>query len=92
MEAIRRILVPGGRAIFATPISVSNEGLSGAVFVGKPELCAWWVPTIEGFVRMCEVAGFANVQFVDSFELGREHGLPVPDRIGVIHCERSQDT
>lgn len=88
MESIRQVIKPGGRAIFATPITLGYEEVSAALFIGRAEYCAWWTPTKTGFVRMCEAAGFDDVQFHGSYPLARKLGEDIMDEIGVIHCRR----
>ena len=88
MEAIREVLRPGGRAIFATPVEVENGDVSAARFVGVPELCAWWVPTSTGFARMLSMAGFDNAELVGTFEIAAQRGDPCVNTIAVMHCDR----
>lgn len=86
MEAIREVLRPGGRAIFATPIEGGD--VTAARFVGAPELCAWWVPTAAGFAQMLSAAGFENARLVGRFEVASQRGKRCVNTIAVIHCDR----
>lgn len=90
LEAIREMLVPGGRAVFATPVIDLGKDISGARFNGDPKLCSWWMPTREAFLRMCQAAGFEDAHYVGVFDCNHtndSHG-GIEDAVGVVHCRR----
>ena len=91
LQAIRAVVRPGGRAIFATPVLDEGQGnLSAVEFVGEHVGCTWWVPTPVALSRMCVAAGFVNVRVLPSFDLGWVNSDSRRDLIGVVHCERPE--
>lgn len=81
LESIRGTLRPGGRFILGCSCDVSVDA-SYAIFWGTlhPHVM-WWVMSREAILRMCGMAGFADVQWRGSFQF-----TPVnhPDRVGVV--------
>ena len=86
LEAIRDVLRPGATLVVATSIDTTQSRQSYGLFNGRPELVSWWVMSPEGLIRMCAMAGFTDISWVDSFVVGSRHGFT--DTIGVARMTR----
>jgi tRNA (mo5U34)-methyltransferase len=86
LEAIRDVLRPGAELVVATSIDATQPAQSYGVFNGKPAEVSWWVMSPAGLMRMCAMAGFDDVAWVDSFVLASRHGFT--DTIGVARMIR----
>ena len=86
LEAIRDVLEPGGELTVATSIDMTKPEQSYALFNGKPAEISWWIASPEGLMRMCQMAGFVDVVWLDSFVMASQHGFT--DTIGIARMRR----
>jgi len=88
LEALARLLKPGGLLILATPVDLSADA-AYAVFRGDPARAAWWVPSEQALVALARFAGWHEVRWHGSFRVPTT--LEPPDQagiMGVIHARR----
>ncbi len=86
IEAVRRVVKPGGGVVIATPVHHLGPSISSALFVGEPRRCAWWVFSPAALVKACEAAGLKSVEYVGDFEITTPHDPPIVDTIGIVHA------
>lgn len=91
LEAVHDMLEPGGLAIIATPTDLSQPDRVYAVYVGDAFRCAWWTPSPACLVKMCKVAGFVEVEYLDTFQVTARGPVEIVDHISVVHCRRRAD-
>jgi len=89
LEALRRVLKPGGRLILAARTERTRPEESYAVFVGDPDAFAWWVPSREALLRMCRTSGFAELEVAGEFEMSRLVAPLGPEWVTVLHGRRA---
>ncbi|MBL9079159.1 MAG: methyltransferase domain-containing protein [Planctomycetes bacterium] len=82
LESIRRSLKPSGQFVFGCSCELSVENVSYAIFEGRidPHI-TYWVPSREAAQRLCQMAGFVDVQWVGAFRFAP---VPHPERVGTL--------
>ncbi len=87
LEAIRRVVKPGGGVVVATPVHEHSPDVSSALFVGDAAKCVWWTFSPAALVRAAVAAGFRSAEYQGDFALVSVRDPADVHRIGVLHAK-----